>query len=1040
MSLLPAWKLSRQPPPVAPMTAPAASPSLAIAPAASPSARFWLLVILIVSTGLHLQLARQGGQGYWPDENRYAVAREAATAGLQGNWSVAAGHLLGSADHVFFRFIGLVPALLEHVLFPADAIPPGFSAGFFGLFGVGAIALVWLIARQETGDEPTATWCALFYAGCVTGFFFTRHYFPYDPAICLLLLGWWLGLRSRTPCHHWLTGAVVGLGYLTYNAYWNLGAVILVFHVLRPRAGSSWLARGGWAALGLVTPLLVLIAAARILGYDLITQARDFSHTVTQGGFGQGWRYIPSYFAAAEGAYGVLLLLLAVAGIIAGTRQHRGGSTWLWPAMAGALALELIFFSDVIPRFALSGRSIKPMALFLALSAGLAAGRFKLHHHRGLALGLVALAVGLAAWNFRTPLSLRFPLEFRLEAQKIIAAERARDPAVPLQMYYTGFMHLAEFLPAYPPHTVLLQRRHPLQYRPYQFEGFDAPTRAAFQTHDFSMRLVRVTGAAAWQSDTSRVGRDLQPYAGALQLALDLPEPRPVGHTEPLVTAGIPGQADLFLIHYLDAEQIEILVDHWNWGMVRSDPFRVPTGAGQPQQVVLCAGSLLPPAAQLASLHDPDLEALSQQAIMTWNDRLVLRKSLPLYPTPVSGVAVGGNYVGGTTTEIAFTGKIRAIRQVDPRLLMRRDWGVAALEPTANLDVGRPGPFVAEFEWDAAALQALPAEATVFAASDGAHTSRLTVRRHGADAVFSFWLQGERLVESPPQPVTPGRHQLEIWSPLLASSPGLQAPEARTLREWQRGNFLLQLDGRPIIQHARPALKVAAPETGTGPAPTYFLVGRSWPLDAAAAAGPFPGRFIGVEPVPLDGPVLLRALWRDKLRGTPFVAGAVGPLRLKLRFPPGRAGTREPLLATGSTGAADVLFVAYEPDGRIRIGHDHWGWALLLSELVAVDPTKEHWIDISLGSLYPVNDPAWRPSPLTDASRVGPLYVAVDGQPVLSAERESYFAPLSSVVVGRNLPGSSTCGPRFTGELLEISHLDPVSALPPEARSRPPRQ
>src|SRR5262249_52954397 len=159
------------------------------------------------------------------------------------------------------------------------------------------------------------------------------------------------------------TGVAVGLGYLTYNAYWNLGAVILVFHVLRPRLDSSRVARAAWAGVGLATPIFLMVAAAGTFGYDLIGSAQDFSRTVTQGGFGQGWRFIPSYFAAAEGAYGGLLLLLAVAGIAAGSRKDPARPVWLWPAMAGALAFVMIFFSDVVPRFALSGRMVKPLAV-----------------------------------------------------------------------------------------------------------------------------------------------------------------------------------------------------------------------------------------------------------------------------------------------------------------------------------------------------------------------------------------------------------------------------------------------------------------------------------------------------------------------------------------------------------------------------------------------------------------------------------------------------------------------------------------------------
>lgn len=981
-------------------------------PHASPAARRWLAVVLAVSTVLHVWLAGGGGQGYWPDENRYQVSRSVVAAIAGGQWHEASGLLLGAADHIFFRFLGLVPASLERLLFPANAVPPGFAAGFFGLFAVGAIALVWLIAREETKDEPTATWCAFFYAGCVTGFFFTRHYFPYDPALCLLLFGWWLGLRSRTPFEHWRTGSLVGLGYLTYNAYWNLGAVILVFHVLRPRAGSTLVARGAWAALGLATPIVAVFATAHSLGYDLLGSAREFSRTVTQGDFGQGWRYIPSYFAAAEGAYGALLLALAGTGIFAALRKDRSRLLWLWPAMGAALAAEMVFFSDVVPRFALSGRMIKALAVFLALSAGLAAGRLGLHRSRLVAPVLVVLGLSLAALNFRLPLTLIFPAEFRIAAEPILEAERRRNPDAVLQMYYADFIHRAQFIREYPPHVTLRRSPHPLQFRPYQFEGYNAATRAAFQSHDFAMRLVRVTTPEPWQTDASLVGRDLQPYAGAIELTLILPFPRPAGHTEPLVVAGSPGRADLISLNYLDGEQLELLVDHWGWGAARSAPFRVPADDHGPQRVLICAGSLLPPATHSAPRNDPGLRALGEQVVALWNDREVLRASLPLYRSRTPEVTVGRNYIGGSTAELEFTGRLLAVRQIDPRLLPLPEWGPH--NPAASRPANRLGPLRVDFEWpDAAPAPAV--ESTVFAAGDSRHRTQVTARPGDTGTTFSLWLQGERVAESSPQVLRAGHHELEIWSPLLATAPDLLPPTEATLREWLRSNFLLRLDGRPLVHQALPP---AATSDG-GPDPLgHLILGRPWPLDPPGRTVAFPGRLLATEPLSLAGPVLLRALVGDKLRGEPFADLAPGPLRFTLRFPTDRTGQFEPLFASGHTGIADVLYVAYESAGRIRIGHDHWGWALLRSELIDLDPAIPHTVDIWMGSLCPVED----------ARAQTHLHVAIDGRPVLSAERSAYPAPLSSLVFGRNLPGSSTCGPVFTGELLEITRLP---SLPP---------
>jgi len=86
--------------------------------------------------------------------------------------------------------------------------------------------------------------------------------------------------------------------------------------------------------------------------------------------------------------------------------------------------------------------------------------------------------------------------------------------------------------------------------------------------------------------------------------------------------------------------------------------------------------------------------------------------------------------------------------------------------------------------------------------------------------------------------------------------------------------------------------------------------------------------------------------------------GYSGPLRVRVRFARRPAGTSEPLVVTGVTGASDFIFVRYLADGRIAIGHDHWGEGGALSEPFNAVDDAEHEIIVSLGSLFPSDDTA----------------------------------------------------------------------------------
>jgi hypothetical protein len=99
--------------------------------------------------------------------------------------------------------------------------------------------------------------------------------------------------------------------------------------------------------------------------------------------------------------------------------------------------------------------------------------------------GLIAGVALQAAANFATPLRQMFPPEFyRL-------AERAAPPTPRggLGLLYVGHIYPTP-VPAPPDCDVVIARPHPLQYLPYQYEGYGPAERAALRAADIRMRLV----------------------------------------------------------------------------------------------------------------------------------------------------------------------------------------------------------------------------------------------------------------------------------------------------------------------------------------------------------------------------------------------------------------------------------------------------------------------------------------------------------------------------------------------------------------------
>src|ERR1700728_3857860 len=86
----------------------------------------WITAIVAVSAALRLWLAASGGQAFWPDETRFQVSQHAVDHALKGHWHDSFSELFSSADHIGFKILGVVPALLV-----AKGLPLWIAGAFF---------------------------------------------------------------------------------------------------------------------------------------------------------------------------------------------------------------------------------------------------------------------------------------------------------------------------------------------------------------------------------------------------------------------------------------------------------------------------------------------------------------------------------------------------------------------------------------------------------------------------------------------------------------------------------------------------------------------------------------------------------------------------------------------------------------------------------------------------------------------------------------------------------------------------------------------
>jgi len=614
--------------------------------------------MLAASEAARLWIAVRGGQSFWPDEGRYAIAQRAVDALVHGHGRTALQLLFGHADHVLFPVFGLVPALAEHL-----GAAPWFPAAFFGLFSTGAIYLVWRISLESGGDEEEALLAAGVAAGSVSLFYFARHYFPYDLSLFLALLGLRAVWRRDGMGRAFLAGVWTSLAFLTYNGYWLLCGAVLLLAVIRPPASiGRWSRRAGMVVIGFALPLVAVAALERSIGVSFFSQLARFSQTAVQGDFDGGWIFVGDYLWQGErwlvGVWG--LAALAAGGLaLAGRKRHL---LW-WVATSVGVYAGMAWLCSGLHQFVIYGRIARALVPLLALTAGgsLAAAGQAGRWGRRLQILLLAAMATQVGLNFAPVLAQRFPADFQREAQGRIAlappTERGR-----FRIFNAYFFFYAQAA-ALPPHRqVVLRARHPLQFRPYLYEGYDQAQRAWFDSHDIAMRLVTVNDA------TPALARPPDPilegYLGPVSLEVMLPRTTgPAG--EPLVTTGETGRGDfLYLICSPEKGTISVGLDHWRFGGPITGAIAVDYAKAH--RFDLSLGSLMPPDSSGLYRLRPQWRLLARRLVVRLDGKVLFNREMEFYPAAPFEAAIAANPIGGTTADPDFGGVLLRAEPLDP--------------------------------------------------------------------------------------------------------------------------------------------------------------------------------------------------------------------------------------------------------------------------------------------------------------------------------------------------------------------------------------
>ena len=461
-----------------------------------------VIAILLLSLILRWALVIRGGQYYFSDEQRYEVSRQIANFIVQGEFSEAFSHLFAAPEHLGFKIIGILPALIEKLTGPSLVIP----ALFFSLFSVLNLFLVFLLARRAGATQSESLLALVIAAASQSLLYYSRHLMPYDTAMSFGLLSLYAALKpGATTKTSLLCGVLSFLCFITYNGYWILAGFAMLCHVFAGKKDFSVLLRRGiLLAVGFTAPLILMVLSARLAEIDLIVEYAKFAGTVNQGDYSEGWSLPFEYFWHTEHFLIVIVGVLALLAVFSIFTSNDRYPLW-WLAGLSFVYACLVLFSVYFQSFVVLGRLARQMMPFLALVSayGLARLATQTPFWRNVSILVMILVLFQGFWNYGISFAQSYPREFSSEAQAqyedFTFSPKRLIFGAPSLCHNSGYaMENAKyFLTATETNpeingTVLLSESHPVNFLPYQYEGYTPEQRQQFRRRNLQMTFYKL--------------------------------------------------------------------------------------------------------------------------------------------------------------------------------------------------------------------------------------------------------------------------------------------------------------------------------------------------------------------------------------------------------------------------------------------------------------------------------------------------------------------------------------------------------------------
>lgn len=473
-----------------------------------------VVIILWVSILLRWTLVFQGGQYFFSDERRYQISQTMAGLLLQGKVREAGLQLFSMPEHLGYKVIGIVPALLERIVGQSVILP----AAFFSLFSTLNLYLIFQLSKRMDASPGEALIALTFASISQCLFFYSRHLMPYDAAMAFGLLALYVGLTNDSEAGTSLACGVLSLFcFVTYNGYWALAALAIIVHIFyKSQMIRNIVLKGVLAGIGFALPLSALMAISAKFEINLLEEYRRFAQSITEGSYEEGWSLPFAYFWHSEHFLFIFLLLLALYAVLKG----RGSkAVVLWGSCILFIYIALVLPSVFLHAFVVYGRLVRQMMPFLILLSANSWMTISTHIQSGqkIAQAMLAAVLVQAIWNFNTTFQVSFPRDFVREVQfryndfdfspkrfAFGAPEVCEDHGYAMQN--AKFFLVAPETTLVIPGEILLSASHPINFLPYQYEGYTPEQQQAFRNAQLRMVFYKLDPELVERDDLKKMG------------------------------------------------------------------------------------------------------------------------------------------------------------------------------------------------------------------------------------------------------------------------------------------------------------------------------------------------------------------------------------------------------------------------------------------------------------------------------------------------------------------------------------------------------